>query len=120
MLFLIPLISLTVFCFGIWLLKTNDFWLGLIVIGMGMVLSVIWNIPEPSKRKYKLKERHLEEIEEEIKKDSLIRDLTFLENERTEELVEFVNGLSFEDALIVVKSIESKYPQITIGRGITL
>lgn len=120
MLILIPLISFVVFCGGVWLIKTNDFWLGVIVMGMGLLGSSIWNIPEPSKRKYKLKERHLEEIEEEIKKDSLIRDLTFLENERTEELVEFVNGLSFEDALIVVKAIETKHPNLLIGRGIKL
>lgn len=117
---LICLISFLVFSLGVWLLKNNDFWIGLIIMGLGMVMASMVDIPEPNKQKFKLKEKQIEEIKTEIAKDTLIRELTFLQNERTEELVEFVEGLSFEDALIVVKSIEVKHPQITIGRGIEL
>ncbi len=102
------------------MIKTNDFWLGVIVMGMGLLGSSIWNIPEPTKQKYKLKQRHVEELEDECKKDTLLRELTFLQNERAEDLVEFVNGLSFEDALIVVKAIETKHPNLLVGRGIKL
>lgn len=90
-------------------------------MGLGMFLE--WSIevaPTPNKKKFKLKKKHIEEIENEVSKDALIRELTFLENEKTEELVGFVNDLSFEDALIVVKSIETKYPNLLIGRGIEL
>lgn len=85
-----------------------------------MVLSVIWNIPEPSKQKYKLKQKHVEEIKNAVQQEALLQELTFLKNEKAEELVELVNELEFEDALIVIKAIEVKYPNLIIGRGIEL
>lgn len=115
------LVGLTIFCIGLFLVKKGLFLPALVFVACGMIITAIVQItPEKSKAKYKLKEKHIDELVAACGKDSLIRELAFLKNERTEELVEYVEGLSFEDALIVIKSIETKYPNITIGRGIEL
>jgi len=115
------LAGVMIFCIGLWFIKKGLFLPALVFVGSGMLITaVVQMVPEPNRNKYKLKEKHIDEIVTECGKDTLIRELTFLKNERTEELVEMVDGLSFEDSLIVVKSIEVKYPNLIIGKGIEL
>lgn len=102
---------------GIALIKRGEVVAGALAIGTGLLIEwVIDLIPYPNKKKYKLPDKVIDELKVEVTKDSVERKLAYLENEKTRELIEFVDALSFEDALIVLTAIEEKHPTLITGK----
>lgn len=115
------IIGCLLFGLGIYFMKNMDVASGFGLITCGIV--VCWTtdiIPEPTSKKYKLKEEHIKEILEEAERDSLERQVAFMGNERARQIIDEVSEYSFEDSLIALHTIETKYPNLVIGRGINL